>query len=1262
MFPRCSRARDNRGVDSLVQVRLLGPFEVSTGGRTAGPWPRPSARRLCQRVLIAPGRRISRDLACEDLFPDSDPYSAARAVSKALSMARAALTETAPELLAADLSHIWATPAALVDADQHEAALRQALQMSPGRARDDLLTVTLAQDGELLADEPYADWALRPRERLAELRQEARLTLARDRTKGAGQSSAQAVTQAWEDCFEHDPACEEAAAALIRGYAGDGRRELAVRVYERCAAALGELGLRIPPSLAEPLATAPVAPQRQEEVRTVTILSAEVAAPPALGLEGMRDALTASLTAVIAEAETLGGTVMSLSGSGLQAMFGAPQAHEDDPERAVRSAFRALRAPAQSQLRIGIETGSALLGPIGGGTHVEYGAVGDVVGQAAALQFAAKPGTALIGPATRAAVNHLFTWGETVPVGPLQATSLAGLRPVPAGRHFLLGGQVPLAGRQAELAVLGTALRNLARGRGSVVLLTAEPGLGKTRLVHECRKRASGSLWLEGRGTSYAAATPYGLYQQVLASWLGVAPDQPEAVLRPALEAASADLFPPLARMLGLPSGAGRMSPEEQQRAIFAAMHELIERLAAKRPVVLVLEDLHWADATSLHLTAHLARLAAARPLLILATCRPGTEVPLLGSTPVNHLTLAPLPPQAERELAGSFVGAAASSEILDAILDGTEGNPLFLEERLASLVETRALTRDHGVWHLRTDAPVQLPQALERLVRSRVDRLTPYARGAIRAAAVIGVEFSLPLLTAVCDTATPPVIDELCARDLIRQIPGAASSVEAAPGPAPSPTFRFRHAMIQEAVYGGLLSAERRLLHGRVAWALEESSAGCLAEVAAILGTHFALAHESERAVCYLQQAADQATDAFANTEAIASYRSALTLIDSGTQAARLNAKLANVLWRTAHRAEARDAFGAALRQVDEADVLFRAHLLTRYGRLEMAENRGAAAMKAFGTAEALLAPLLAPLLAGDTAAADDETVDQWLELMVDGRADLLAISGQEDLGLATLRAVQPVLEARGSPARKTSFYHVLGTARVLRNRYRVDDTDLANLRLAAAAATESEEKDLGYATFFVGWGLLLHGDLTAAQEYLENALALAERIGEAILVSECLVNLSFTAVRRHDTEAARSLVHRAQAAAVATTGFSLPVEATACRAWLAWQDGRPEEVIALAAQIVAENRTTYHAPEGHSPHNWVYLWPLIATHLDAGNVEAAAGAAGRLLDPGQLRFPDPLDAALTAACTAWSQGDLATTASTLKAALAQAQHLHYC
>ena len=240
-----------------VQVRLLGPFSVVSGGRAAGPWPRPSARRLCQLVLVSPGRRVSRDLACEELFPGLDPRAAARSVSKALSMARAALAglgEPAASLLEADLSHIWASPGAEVDAVEHEQALRAALAMEPGHERDGLLAATLAEDGELLADEPYADWALRPRERLEVLRQEARLALARDRAKGAGR--AEAALAAWAACAEHDPASEEAAAALVRGYFAAGQRELAVRAYERCRAALDELGLGLSPWLEEVYATA----------------------------------------------------------------------------------------------------------------------------------------------------------------------------------------------------------------------------------------------------------------------------------------------------------------------------------------------------------------------------------------------------------------------------------------------------------------------------------------------------------------------------------------------------------------------------------------------------------------------------------------------------------------------------------------------------------------------------------------------------------------------------------------------------------------------------------------------------------------------------------------------------------------------------------------------------------------------------------------------------------------------------------------------
>src|SRR5215470_646634 len=294
--------RDNGEV--AVRVRLLGPFSVVSGGRAAGPWPRPSARRLCQLVLVSPGRRVSRDLVCEELFADLDPRAAARSVSKALSMARAALSnlgEPAATLLEADLTHIWANPAVEVDAAKHELALRAALARHPGQERDDLLATNLAENGELLADEPYADWALRPRERLETLRQEARLALARDRARGAGDTRPEAQLAAWAACAEHDPASEEAAAALVRGYFAAGHRELAVRAYERCRAALGELGLGLSPWLEEVYATAAFeagpprtpAPAR-EELRTVTVLAAEVAADgmdpndPA-ALEDLRD-------------------------------------------------------------------------------------------------------------------------------------------------------------------------------------------------------------------------------------------------------------------------------------------------------------------------------------------------------------------------------------------------------------------------------------------------------------------------------------------------------------------------------------------------------------------------------------------------------------------------------------------------------------------------------------------------------------------------------------------------------------------------------------------------------------------------------------------------------------------------------------------------------------------------------------------------------------------------------------------------------------
>jgi adenylate cyclase len=1309
-----------------VLVRLLGEFAISAGDRTAGPWPRPSARRLCALLLVSPGRRVTRDLACEELFPRLEPRAAARSLSKALSMARAALAELGEPgaaLLGADLTHLWFSPEIEVDADTQADVLRAGLAMPPGQGRDDTLVHGLAADGELLQDEPYADWADRARDSLNTLRQEARLVLARDRSKGAGRSGSADVTAAWLACLDHDPACEEAAGALIRGYLAEGRPEQAARVFERCRAALEQLGLRISPSLERiyasataarapapasqvraaspvpsspvPLAAAgPAAPVKRsaarEERRPVTVLFAEVAAPAGLagtlGLEALRDLVGGSLAMVIAQVEAFGGTVTSVSGRGLQAVFGAPEAHEDDPERAVRAAYRAVSATAAAAtvaggraaaaaealgLRIGVESGPAVVGPIGDGAKVEYAAFGDVVSVAAALQFAARPASVLVGPATRGATAHLFSWGPAEEVTmaadakPTAATYLDAPLARAADRRPRLGGQAPLAGRQAELRMLDITLREAVAGRGQVIALTGEPGIGKTRLVQESRKRfiawvGAGSgrrpLWVEGRCASYASATPYGLYRQLIASWIGVALDEPPARIRAALAAAltrllgNANLLAPLASLMGLPelvpaATPGRTSPEEVQRQAFAAMRALIARFAAVAPTVLVLEDLHWADPTSLRLTAELAELAKGRRLLLIATSRPGPH----SLPPAREIRLRPLAVDAAETLATSLLGKVGP-QVLAAVLASADGNPLFLEERLAEMLEAGTLVEDQGTWRLREPANPPLPQLLERLVRSREDRLSPPAVDAIRAAAVLGTRFNDGLLAAMLGT-TPdslaPVLTELTASDLVHHAENSSSA------------FLFRHALIQEATYLALLRAERRDLHARAARVIETAAAGRLPEVAAILGRHYAIAENAGRAVHYLELAGDHATEAFANDEAVASYREALAVTagagdEMAASAVHLNAKLANVLWRTARRDEARDAFHAALRLASAGprplDPVLRAHLHTRLGRLEMHMKRFAEAAAAFDAAEALLG-----VDAGRVDTTDEAATDQWLEVMIDGWASMYSWCLQLDLALAVLERVRPVLEAHGSPARKTAFYRFWTLQKVLRNRLRIDDEDLASLRAAIAAAEhtgEERDKDVGYSTDFLGWALWLRGDLAAAAEVEAKALELAERIGETVLRDLALMTLTLIALRRHDTEAVRALLPRAyEATREVGAKFDGRLAANlSVAAWLAWQDGRSDEVLRLAAEIESLDLTNVGSA---AMHGWICLFPVLAVRLAAGATAEAVAAARWIIDPSQQLLPADLTNVLAAACASWAEGDEARAAQHLTESL---------
>ena len=359
----------------------------------------------------------------------------------------------------------------------------------------------------------------------------------------------------------------------MRLYMAQGRRPLAIEVYERCRGALSSLGLATSPELEElrtrvdgstqpaarrtSLAADRGAGPPEEERRLVTALFVELL-PVGLGAqadpEDLRDLIGVRLARAISEVEALGGVIASISGPIMSAFFGARRTYENDPERALRCALRIVAVIDQARrddatgpakapggpvlggafsVRVGVETGAAIGRRVATSDQMGYSAVGAVVGAAATLQAAARPGSVLVGPATHAATAGIFEWGpsEELPVTPgsqsLNGTYLVQPKAssvAEVGRRRL-AARASLVGRQTEVAALTESVRTLVSGRGGAIVIAGEPGLGKTRLVEECRNYFMGwvgagsgrlPLWLEGRCVSYASSTPYGDHQLLL--------------------------------------------------------------------------------------------------------------------------------------------------------------------------------------------------------------------------------------------------------------------------------------------------------------------------------------------------------------------------------------------------------------------------------------------------------------------------------------------------------------------------------------------------------------------------------------------------------------------------------------------------------------------------------------------------------------------------------------------------------------------------
>jgi class 3 adenylate cyclase len=534
---------------------------------------------------------------------------------------------------------------------------------------------------------------------------------------------------------------------------------------------------------------------RVGERRPVTTLFADVVGSTGLAEtmdpEEWAELIGDATTTMGKVVDRYGGRVSQVLGDGILAFFGVPVAHEDDPQRAVRAGLdliREMRTYATSpqhpegslQVRVGLNTGSAVTRDVSlGGSATDYTALGDAVNVAARLQAEAAPNTVLIGATTYAFVRHSV---NATPRGPLVLKGKAN--PIQAYEVTAwIGGQLrqsgvpglssPMVGRDVEFSRLSQALRAVRAGRGRVAVLRGEPGIGKSRLVTELRRRANEPpvQWLEAGCVSYGQEVPYALALGIVRAVLGLSDEgmDPAAIrdrLMTALGSAASDVGAHMAQLLSLD-----LEPWEHEEVIGLAPDALraayiegigaLLRSAIREPTVLVCEDVHWADEASVDLLARLLRLVHELPVLVMLSARPDRDVPgwrLIGTArdefgdALVELPLAGLPEDQSRTLVGNLlVIESLPSGTRDYILARSEGNPLFVEEVIRMLIDRGLIRRDGERWIATKEvADADIPDTIHGLLLARIDRLPPEIRRTLRVASVIGRQFPATVLADV--------------------------------------------------------------------------------------------------------------------------------------------------------------------------------------------------------------------------------------------------------------------------------------------------------------------------------------------------------------------------------------------------------------------------------------------------------------------------------------------------------------------------------
>jgi class 3 adenylate cyclase/predicted ATPase len=648
------------------------------------------------------------------------------------------------------------------------------------------------------------------------------------------------------------------------------------------------------------------------ERKTITALFADMAGFTALTKdldpEEARSIIDPALKLMMDAVHRYEGYVAQSLGDGVFALFGAPIAHEDHPQRALYAALlmqnemrryadrMRLEKGAPLQIRVGVNTGEVVLRSIRkDDLHTDYVPVGHSTNLASRMEGLALPGSIVVSENTYRLIEGYFECkalgaaqvkGIERPINIYEVLGVGSLRTklqVAARR-----GLARFVGRRSELEQIQRAFAQAKAGHGQIVAVMGEPGVGKSRLFHEFKLLAQkGCLLLETFSTSYGQAYPYLPLIDLLVNYFQIDPRDDERQRREkitgkllTLDRSLEETLSYLFFLLGIAeptSPLRQMDPQVRRQRTFDAIKRLLLRESLNQPLLLVFEDLHWLDAETQAFLLALSENIATSRILLLVSYRPEYQHPWGNKTYYTQLRLDPLG-QAEAEeflsaLLEKKIGAAHASLLQKFILDKTEGNPFFMEEIVQTLVEQK--TFDIGA---RRGAPLptelQLPPTIQGVLAARIDRLSPEEKALLQTLAVIGKEFSFGLLKAVA--AQPE--DEL--HSLLSRVRDAEFIYEQ---PAfPEPEYVFKHALTQEVAYNSLLVERRKAIHEKTARAIEALFRDRLADRAEELAYHYSCSGNIQKTVEYLQAAGQHAVQRSAYTEAIKHFTAAVEALQN--------------------------------------------------------------------------------------------------------------------------------------------------------------------------------------------------------------------------------------------------------------------------------------------------------------------------------------------------------------------------------------------